>query len=138
MDRAVTTIILIASLLATGAAFASTSAAFWERAGMTMAEYVVGGMAFEMAAGVAEAAGEAVLSGTAVKVNVIFSEEVLVEVSGSSVTVIASFEGSFLNASVSLTGGVDIQPARVSSSSFTVIAYPNGTVIISGQKAEGI
>ncbi|MEM2125296.1 MAG: hypothetical protein QXQ53_02730 [Candidatus Methanosuratincola sp.] len=138
MDRAVTTIILIASLLATGAAFASTSDAFWERAATTMADYAVGGMAFEMAAGVAEAAGEAVLSGTAVKVNVIFSEEVLVEASGSTVTVFASFEGSLLNASVSLTGGIDIQPARLSSSSFTVIAYPNGTAIISGQKAEGI
>ncbi|MEN3036319.1 MAG: hypothetical protein ABC588_02995 [Candidatus Methanosuratincola petrocarbonis] len=138
MDRSVTTIILIASLLASGSAFASTSAAFWERAGTMMAECAVRGMAFEMAAGAAEATSEAVQSGTVVKTCVIFSEEALVEASGASITVVAAFNGRLLNASVGLACGIDLQPSRVSSSSFTVTAYPNGTAIISAQKAEGI
>lgn len=137
MDRPVATIILIASLLASGSAFASASAAFWGRASTMMAEFAVSGMAFEMAAGVAEAAGRAAQSGMAVETHIIFPEEALVEASGTSITVIAIFDGSLLNASVSLTGEIDIRPSRFSSSSFAVTAFPNGTVIISGQKAEG-
>ncbi|MEN3035073.1 MAG: hypothetical protein ABC537_02105 [Candidatus Methanosuratincola sp.] len=140
MDRPVTTIIFIASLLASGSVFASASAAFWDRAAMIMEESVVKGMALQMAAGAAEAASEAVQTGTAVKTYVIFSEEALVEASGTSITVVATFKGSLINASVSLVGRIDIQPSRISSSSFTVTAYPNGTAIISvsGRGAEGI
>ncbi|RWX74006.1 MAG: hypothetical protein Metus_0031 [Candidatus Methanosuratincola subterraneus] len=140
MDRSVTTIILIASLLASGSLFASTSAAFWERASMVMEESAVRCMAFQMAAGAAEAASEAAQSGTAVKTYVIFSEEALVEASGTSITVVSTFKGSLINASVSLMGRIDIQPSKISSSSFIVTAYPNGTAIISvsGQRAEGI
>ncbi len=131
MDRAFTTILLVASLFAAGAAFVSASAAFWMDATTVMANNAVQGMAFEMAAGVAEAAGEAAHSGMAAEITVIFKEEVLVEASGDTITVASSFKGLWLNASASLAGTVSIQPSRIRSSSFTITGFPNGTTAIS-------
>ncbi|MEJ5293478.1 MAG: hypothetical protein WHS82_07785 [Candidatus Methanosuratincola sp.] len=138
MDRAFTTIILMASLLAAGGLYATASATFWEGAGLAMAERAVDGMAFQMAAVVAEAACEAAQSGTAVRVHIVLTEVALVEASGNRIAVITSFKGRLLNASVSLAGGIEIQPSKVSASSFIVTAFPNGTSIILGQRGEGI
>ncbi len=134
MDRPVISIILIASLLATGSGFASASAAFWERACAAGVDAVINGIAFEIAAGVAEAAAEAVKGGTAVKLKVILPEEALVVSSGTSLTVFATFNGRLLNASVALVGEIELQPSRVRSSFFTITAFPNGTAKVTAQE----